>query len=55
VLLAGGGFKHAQHLGFDTTHSYPLPNLFVSMPDHMGTESDTLAAFTGTMRGLEMV
>ena len=54
TLLAGGGFRHGQHLGFDTTHNYPLPNLFVSMLQRMGIESDKFASSTGTMRGLEM-
>jgi hypothetical protein len=30
TLFAGGGFRHGQHLGFDTERNYPLPNLFVS-------------------------
>lgn len=54
VLLAGGGFKHGQHLGFDRQRNYPLPNLFVSMLQRMGIESDKFATSTGTMRGLEL-
>ncbi len=54
TLFAGGGFKHDQHLGFDTTHNYPLPNLFVSMLQRMGIETDKFASATGTMRGLEL-
>ncbi len=53
VLFAGGGFRHGQHLAFDTDDNYPLPNLFVSMIQRMGIESDTFASSTGTMRGLE--
>lgn len=55
VLLAGGGFKHGQHLKFDTTRNYPLPNLFVSMLQRLGIESDKFATSTGTMRGLEQI
>ncbi|MBL9209414.1 MAG: DUF1552 domain-containing protein [Opitutaceae bacterium] len=55
TLFAGGGFRHGQHLGFDTNHNYPLPNLFVSMLQRMGIESEKFASSTGTMRGLEMV
>ncbi len=55
TLFAGGGFRHGQHLGFDPNHNYPLPNLFVSMLQRMGIESDKFASSTGTMRGLEMV
>lgn len=54
TLFAGGGFRHGQHLGFDTNHNYPLPNLFVSMLQRMGIESDKFASSTGTMRGLEL-
>lgn len=53
VLLAGGGFRHGQHLAFDTARNYPLPNLFVSMCQRMGVETDRFASATGTMRGLE--
>ena len=52
VLLAGGGFRHGQHLKFDLQRNYPLPNLFVSMLQNMGIEADKFATSTGTMRGL---
>jgi hypothetical protein len=55
TLFAGGGFKHGQHLGFDTDRNYPLPNLFVSMLQRMGLETDKFASSTGSMRGLELV
>jgi hypothetical protein len=54
VLLAGGGFRHGQHLAFDTERNYPLPNLFVSMLQRMGLEAEKFASSTGTMRGLEL-
>ena len=54
MLLAGGGFRHGQHLVFDTQRNYPLPNLFVSMLQRLGIEADSFATSTGTMRGLEM-
>ncbi|HWN95549.1 MAG TPA: DUF1552 domain-containing protein [Methylomirabilota bacterium] len=53
TVFAGGGFKHGQHLAFDTAHNYPLPNLFVSMLQRMGLETDKFASATGTMRGLD--
>ena len=53
VLLAGGGFKHGQHLAFDKTNNYPLPNLFVSMLQRMGIEAARFASSKGTLRGLE--
>jgi hypothetical protein len=54
TIFAGGGFKHGQHIAFDTVHNYPLPNLFVSTLQRMGLETDRFASATGTMRGLEM-
>jgi len=53
VVFAGGGFKHGQHLMFDKERNYPLPNLFVSMLQRMGLETDKFATSTGTMKGLE--
>ena len=54
VLLAGGGFKHGQHIAFDAKKNYPLPNLFVSMLQRLGIEAEKFATSTGTMRGLNM-
>jgi hypothetical protein len=54
VIFAGGGFKHGQHLAFDTRRNYPLPNLYVSMLQRLGIETDQFASSTGTMRGLEL-
>lgn len=55
VLFAGGGFRHGQHLAFDRERNYPLPNLFVSILQRFGIETDRFASSTGTMRGLEML
>ncbi len=54
VLLAGGGFRHGQHLAFDTKNNYPLTNLFVSMLQRLGIEADEFSTGRGTFRGLEM-
>jgi hypothetical protein len=54
TLFAGGGFRHGQHLAFDSTRNYPLPNLFVSVLQRLGIEEDRFASGTGTMRGLEV-
>ena len=53
TILAGGGFRHGQHLSFNTSNNYPLPNLFVSVLQRMGIETERFASSTGTMRGLE--
>ncbi len=52
LIFAGGGFKHGQHLVFDKTYNYPLPNLFVSMLQRLGLETSRFATSTGTMKGL---
>lgn len=53
VLLAGGGFRHGQHLAFDETKGVPLCNLFVSLLQRMGVEADRFGSSTGTLSGLE--
>lgn len=53
VLLAGGGFRHGQHLAFDTENNYPLSNLYVSMLQRLGLAVDEFSSGRGTMRGLE--
>ena len=55
VLLAGGGFRHGQHLAFDKQNNYPLSNLYVSMLQRLGLEAGSFSTGTSTLRGLEMV
>jgi hypothetical protein len=55
ILLAGGGFRHGQHLGFKRDDNKPLSNLFVSMLQNMGIESDTFGSSTGTLAGLQRI
>ncbi len=52
VLIAGGRLKHGQHLAFDRTNNYPLPNLFISMMQSMGLRTEKFATSTGPMQGL---
>ncbi len=54
MLLAGGGFKHGQHIAFDDKQNYPLPNLYVSVLQRLGIEAGKFASSTGTLRGLEL-
>ncbi len=54
VLLAGGGFKHGQHLAFDKTNNYPLTNLYLSMLQRLGIETNEFSTAKGTLTGLEM-
>lgn len=55
VLLAGGGFKHGQHLAFDKANNYPLTNLHVSMLQRIGVEASEFSTGKNTMKGLEMI
>ena len=52
LILAGGGFRHGQHLSFDTVNNTPLANLYVSMLQNLGVEADKFATSTGSLRGL---
>ena len=52
VLLAGGGFRHGQHLPFDPQNPPPLCNLYVSMLQRLGIETDKFGSSTGTLTGL---
>jgi uncharacterized protein DUF1552 len=54
ILLAGGGFKHGQHIAFKRDNNAPLCNLFVSMLQRMGIETESFASSTGRLNGLEM-
>jgi len=53
VLLAGGGFRHGQHLAFDATNGPPLGNLFVSVLQRLGMPADRFGSGTTTLRGLD--
>ena len=55
VMLAGGGFRHGQHLAFDARNPPPLSNLYVSMLQRLGINADRFGSSTGTLTGLEMV
>jgi hypothetical protein len=54
IILAGGGFKHGQHLRFDAVNNEPLSNVMVSMMQRLGIPLDRFGSSTGTIRGLEM-
>ncbi len=54
LLLAGGGFRHGGHLEFDEQRNEPLCNLFVTMLQRLGIETDAFSTSTGTLRGLDV-
>jgi hypothetical protein len=53
TILAGGGFKHGQHLAFDPKNNTPLCNLYVTMLQCLGIEVDKFSSSTGTLSGLK--
>ena len=53
ILLAGGGFRHGQHLAFNREHNRPLCDLFVTMLQNLGVETDTFASNTGTLSEID--
>lgn len=52
IILAGGGFKHGQHLVFDSVNNTPLSNLYVSMLQQLGIGTERFSSSTGALRGL---
>jgi hypothetical protein len=53
ILMAGGGFKHGEHLAFDPKSPPPLCNLFVSMLQRLGLPIDRFGSSTGTLTGFQ--
>ena len=49
ILLAGGGFKHGQHIVHEGEDNAPLCNLFVTMLRSMGVEADSFGQSTGAL------
>ena len=54
ILLAGGGFRHGQHIAFKRDNNAPLCNLFVSMMQRMGIETESFSSSTGPLAGLDL-
>jgi hypothetical protein len=49
ILLAGGGWKHGQHIAGDRQNNTPLCNLFVSMMRRFGMEVDAFGSSTSAL------
>ncbi len=52
ILLAGGGYKHGQHIAGDPKNNTPLGKLFVNMLQRFGVETNAFGSGTGTINGL---
>lgn len=57
IMLAGGGFRHGGYRKYpaETRARIPLCNLFLSMLQQFGVETDSFGTSTGTLRGFESV
>jgi hypothetical protein len=55
IILAGGGFRHGEHKSYpqEARRRVPLCNLYVSMLQRFGVETDRFGTSTGTLTGLE--
>ena len=52
IILAGGGFRHGQHLAFNEQHNTPLCNIYVSMLQKMAYRSGSLREQHGDVGGV---
>jgi len=49
IILAGGGFKHGQHIAFDQDNNTALCRLYVSMLQRLGIDTDRFGSGNGTL------
>ena len=49
IILAGGGFKHGQHLAFKRDDNTPLSKLFVTLLQRMGIDAGAFGASSGAL------
>jgi len=54
IVLAGGGFRHGQHLVFDHENNTPLGRVYVSLLQRFGLDVDQFVSGRGTLPGLEL-
>ena len=56
MILAGGGFKHGEHRAYPTNGSgrVPLSNLYLTLLQRFGVETNRFSVSTGTLRGLDL-
>ena len=52
IILAGGGFRHGRHVAYDLDNNTPLCNLYVSMLQRLGVETDQFGSSTSTLAEL---
>jgi hypothetical protein len=52
IILAGGAWRHGQHIAGDVKNNTPLGKLFVSMLQRFGVATDRFGSGQGTINGL---
>ncbi len=56
IVLAGGGYRHGNHVAHDQDNNTPFANMFVSFAQRMGIEINQFGSSTAeSIRGLELV
>ncbi|MEQ9409064.1 MAG: DUF1552 domain-containing protein [Fuerstiella sp.] len=56
IILAGGGFRHGEHKQYpsESRRRVPLCNLYVSMLQQFGVETDRFGTSSGSLTGLDV-
>lgn len=54
ILVAGGGFRHGQHIAFDPKKNPPLSNLYVQFLRRLGADVNAFGSSNGTIPGFEL-
>ena len=49
ILIAGGGYRHGQHIEHDAGHNTPLCNLYVTLLQSMGLPTESFGQSTGAL------
>lgn len=49
ILIAGGGFKHQGHVGYDTKNNTPLSNLYLRALHQLGIETPSFGSSSGVI------
>lgn len=49
ILIAGGGFRHGQHVAHDAENNVPLCNLYVTLLQAMEMETESFGQSTGAL------
>ncbi len=54
LILAGGGFRHGQHLNCESKGETPLSNLYLTMLQRLGVMAGEFSTASGPLKGLDV-